>query len=176
MEISSGELSRVKKEQPFTYKDPTPLERILIDGTVVVEGVRLNIEALEDYLRNRVAPWGKLLTPLSILSSSGENRGTKEGVNWRRLQKKRLVDTLIVFDFAQLVELKSQGKTPYLELPALDESGKARFFFKVGLTDQDGNEINASELHLNPKFRSRFALGRDLESLDSKHRVLHVKP
>lgn len=171
---NSGETQRAKKEQ-FNFRDLTPPEHLLVGSTVAVDGIWLKRDTLGSYLKenkDKKNPWRELLIPLSVSNSSREE--IKEQVSLRRLKKERLTGVIIVFDLIQLQELRTQGKKPYLELSALNKSGEIQPPFRVGLTDEDGKEIDAPGLRINPGFSQYFTLEEDSNGKNMVLRLVKI--
>lgn len=110
-----------------------------------------------------------LLTPIALFDSSEQ---AIEKLNEKRRLNKRRTGFLTVIDINQQVELSFRHLRPYIELGDVGSNRRVSGEWRVGLVDGEENEVDSSELSLDPTFSKNFTLEKDAEG---KGKILKLK-
>ena len=173
LEAVKQKLDKAKKEvnrKSFDKADMALVEHIFSGGTELVDGEPWGMHKLFDFLDQEKSTDNiqkKICKPVLI---PGQERALSD-INEHRLQKKRIRGMISVFDVDQQVELGFKHIEPYIELGEVGGNGQVSGEWRVGLIDGSGNEIDSSELKLDPAFSKYFTLEekeeKDLEKYPS---------
>ena len=166
LEAAKQELDKAEKEvdrKSFDKADMALVEHIFSGGTELVDGEPWGMHKLFDFLDQEKSTDNiqkKICKPVLI---PGQERALSD-INEHRLQKKRIRGMISVFDVDQQVELGFKHIEPYIELGEVGGNGQVSGEWRVGLIDGSGNEIDSSELKLDPDFSKYFTLEKDTSS------------